>query len=121
MDNLELKSIIQDFEVEKNKVENELEEVIENSIVEYSTTLPEDIRTKDFKEYIDHEVKLKLAEFNKSIDIKPKALYYSLKAELEVNEDATREELIASGYDFLEKTTKNKLLRKIIGELKKES
>ena len=55
------------------------------------------------------------------MDIKPTALYYSLKTEAELNEEITEKELTMSAYDFLEKHTNNKILKKILKELKKET
>ena len=51
--------------------------------------------------------------------MKPKALYHALKVEAELNPEIEKDDLKQSAYDFLEKTTKNKYLKKIIRELKK--
>ena len=48
--------------------------------------------------------------------MKPKALYHALKVEAELNPEIEKDDLKQSAYDFLEKTTKNKYLKKIIIE-----
>lgn len=58
--------------------------------------------------------------FDQEIDLNPRALYYALKAEMELNKQATRQDLILFSYDVLEKTTKSKFLKKILRRLKKE-
>ncbi|SOB47044.1 conserved hypothetical protein [Lactococcus piscium] len=63
----------------------------------------------------------KILEFNNNIDLKPKALYYALKSELELDEQISEKKLTISAYDYLEKNTKNKFLKKILKELIKES
>lgn len=52
-----------------------------NELTSFKKTLPKDILIEELELKTENEVNKKIAEFNKSIDIKPKALYYSLKSE----------------------------------------
>ncbi|MFS9155525.1 hypothetical protein [Streptococcus infantis] len=119
MKNDSLDLIIREVE---NQQERELERFelnLSEGITKYKEILPNDLITPQLQEKIDNEVKLQLVEFQKSIDLKPKALYHALKVDAELNPDIEKKELKQSAYEFLEKTTKNKYLKKIIRELKK--
>lgn len=121
MGNLKLDDVIEnveDFKAENTQI---LKKSITNELVSFKKTLPKEILTDELEIKADNEVNNKMVEFNNSIDIKPKALYYSLKSELELNEEVSEKELTISAYEFLEKNTTNKFLRKILRELKKET
>lgn len=109
---------IDDFKTDNTKI---VKSSINNELSNFKKTLPKEILTEDLEIEIQNEVNKKITEFNKDIDLKPKALYYSLKSEMELNEEITEKELTHSAYDYLEKKTKSKFLKKILRELKKES
>lgn len=120
MENKELEKVI--HEVEGLKIESTqiLKNNIKNEIYEFRKTLPKEILTDDLDAKVEEEVNQKLKEFSQELDLKPKALYYSLKSEVELNEEISERELTTFAYDFLEKNTKNKFLKRIFRELKKE-
>ncbi|MEC6749017.1 hypothetical protein VXN63_10705 [Marinilactibacillus sp. XAAS-LB27] len=121
MENPQLDNVIEnvkDFKAENTQI---LKKSITNELVSFKKTLPKEILTDELEIKAENEVNNKMAEFNNSIDIKPKALYYSLKSELELKEEASEKELTISAYEFLEKNTKNKILRRILRELKRET
>ena len=95
MENESLDLIIKEVENQQEKELVRFESNLFEGINKYKEVLPADLITPQLQEKIDNEVKLQLVEFQKSIDLKQ------------------------SAYDFLEKTTKNKYLKKIIRELKK--
>lgn len=93
---------------------------IQNEMTVYKSALPESIPNDFFDLQVSQEINNKMKDFKENFDLKPKALYYDLKAKVELNEDISREELTFSAYSFLEQNTNNKLLKKIIKNLKKE-
>ena len=95
MENESLDLIIKEVENQQEKELVRFESNLSEGINKYKEVIPADLITPQLQEKIDNEVKLQLVEFQKSIDLKQ------------------------SAYDFLEKTTKNKYLKKIIRELKK--
>lgn len=121
MENEKLSTIINN--IEEFKADNSA--IVKNNInIEislYRKTLPNEILTEDLDLKIQNEVDKKILEFNNNIDLKPKALYYALKSELELDEQISEKKLTISAYDYLEKNTKNKFLKKILKELIKES
>ena len=119
MENESLDLIIKEVENQQEKELVRFESNLSEGINKYKEVLPADLITPQLQEKIDNEVKLQLVEFQKSIDLKPKALYHALKVEAELNPEIEEDDLKQSAYDFLEKTTKNKYLKKIIRELKK--
>lgn len=120
MENKELDLVVKKVDEDKAKEAQALKRNLVQELSVYKKNLPEELLTLDFQEEIDREVQLQVAEFQKNIDIKPKALYHALKVETELNPDLTEKDLKKSAYDFLEKTTQNNFLKKIIRELKKE-
>lgn len=116
-----LQDVINDVDAFKKKSIEQVRENIDYEIATYKQDIPKELNTSEFDLTVQKEVDAKLAKFNDDMDIKPTALYYSLKTEAELNEDITEQELTMSAYDFLEKHTNNKILKKILKELKKES
>lgn len=121
MENEQLENMVENVEDFKMDNTQTLKKSINAEVASYKKKLPAEILTEDFEVKIENEVNKKLSEFNDSIDVKPKALYYSLKSELELNKEATEKELTISAYDFLEKNTKSKFLKRILKDLKKET
>ena len=121
MENEKLRTIINN--IEEFKADNSA--IVKNNInIEislYRKTLPNEILTEDLDLKIQNEVDKKILEFNNNIDLKPKALYYALKSELELDEQISEKKLTISAYDYLETNTKNNFLKKILKELIKES
>ena len=109
--------------VDEFKDENSLilRDNIQNEISSYKSSLPSDIFLNGIDYQINQEIDNKISEFKQEIDLKPKALYYNLKSKVELSDDITEKELTLSAYEFLEKNTKNKFLKKILRELKKEA
>lgn len=97
-----------------------LRDNIQNEISSYKSSLPSDNFLSGLDYQIDQEIDNKISEFKQEIDLKPKALYYNLKSKVELNDDITEKELTLSAYEFLEKNTKNRFLKKILRDLKKE-
>lgn len=97
-----------------------LRDNIQNEISSYKSSLPSDIFLNGIDYQINQEIDNKISEFKQEIDLKPKALYYDLKSKVELNDDITEKELTLSAYEFLEKNTKNRFLKKILRDLKKE-
>lgn len=116
-----LQDVINDVDAFKKKSIEQVRENIDYEIATYKQDIPKELNTSEFDLRIQEEVDTKLAKFNDEMDIKPTALYYSLKTEAELNEEITEKELTMSAYDFLEKHTNNKILKKILKELKKET
>lgn len=116
-----LQDVINDVDAFKKKSIEQVRENIDYEIETYKQDIPKELNTSEFDLRIQEEVDTKLAKFNDEMDIKPTALYYSLKTEAELNEEITEKELTMSAYDFLEKHTNNKILKKILKELKKET
>lgn len=116
-----LKDVIHDIEVFKEKNVEQVRLNINNEISTLKKDIPQELNTDEFDLKIQKEIDTKLAKFHDDLDIKPKALYYSLKADMELNENITEKELTLSAYNFLEKHTNNKVLKKILKELKKEN
>ncbi|MFW7387519.1 hypothetical protein [Vagococcus fluvialis] len=116
-----LQDVINDVDAFKKKSIEQVRENIDYEIATYKQDIPKELNTSEFDLTVQKEVDAKLAKFNDDMDIKPTALYYSLKTEAELNEDITEQELTMSAYDFLEKHTNNKILKKILKELKKET
>lgn len=116
-----LQDVINDVDEFKKKSIEQVRENIDYEIATYKQDIPKELNTSEFDLTVQKEVDAKLAKFNDDMDIKPTALYYSLKTEAELNEDITEQELTMSAYDFLEKHTNNKILKKILKELKKET
>ncbi|MFV8815314.1 hypothetical protein ACNNLQ_09460 [Aerococcus urinaeequi] len=98
-----------------------LRDNIQNEISSYKSSLPSDNFLSGFDYQINQEIDNKISEFKQDIDLKPKALYYNLKSKVELNDDITEKELTLSAYEFLEKNTKNRFLKKILRDLKKEA
>ena len=98
-----------------------LRDNIQNEISSYKSSLPSDNFLSDIDYQINQEIDNKISEFKQDIDLKPKALYYNLKSKVELNDDITEKELTLSAYEFLEKNTKNRFLKKILRDLKKEA
>ncbi|MER2226324.1 MAG: hypothetical protein ABS916_04640 [Carnobacterium sp.] len=121
MENKELSNVVANMELFKKENTQILRKNINNEISSYRKTLPFENLSDDLEFQIENEVSNKLLEFNNGIDLKPAALYYSLKSEVELNENISEKELTYSAYDFLEKTTKSKFLKKILKELKRET
>lgn len=116
-----LQDVINDVDAFKKKSIEQVRENIDYEIATYKQDIPKELNTSEFDLRIQEEVDTKLAKFNDEMDIKPTALYYSLKTEAELNEEITEKELTMSAYDFLEKHTNNKILKKILKELRKET
>lgn len=119
MESESLDLIIREVENQKKEELVRFEANLSERVSQYKEVLPADLITPQLQDKIDNEVKLQLVEFQKSIDLKPKALYHALKVDAELNPDIEKKELKQNAYEFLEKTTKNKYLKKIIRELKK--
>ncbi|KAF3306181.1 hypothetical protein [Carnobacterium sp. PL17GRE32] len=98
-----------------------LRDNIQNEISSYKSSLPSDNFLSDIDYQINQEIDNKISEFKQDIDLKPKALYYNLKSKVELSDDITEKELTLSAYEFLEKNTKNRFLKKILKDLKKEA
>lgn len=98
-----------------------LRDNIQNEISSYKSSLPSDNFLSGLDYQINQEIDNKISEFKQDIDLKPKALYYNLKSKVELNDDITEKELTLSAYEFLEKNTKNRFLKKILRDLKKEA
>ncbi len=98
-----------------------LRDNIQNEISSYKSSLPSDNFLSGLDYQINQEIDNKISEFKQDIDLKPKALYYNLKSEVELSDDITEKELTLSAYEFLEKNTKNRFLKKILRDLKKEA
>lgn len=121
MENKQLSNVVENMEQFKKENTQILKKNINDEILSYRETLPAETLSEDLESKIENEVSSKLSEFNNIIDLKPTALYYSLKSEIELNENISEKELVYSAYDFLEKTTKSKFLKKILRELKRET
>ena len=119
MEKESLDLIIKEVENQQERELVRFESNLSEGINKYKEILPADLITPQLQDKIDNEVKLQLVEFQDSIDLKPKALYHALKMEAELNPNIEEVQLKKSAYEFLEKTTKNKYLKKIIRELKK--
>ena len=119
MEKESLDLIIKEVENQQERELVRFETNLSEGLNKYKEIIPAELITPQLQDKIDNEVKLQLVEFQKSIDLKPKALYHALKVEAELNPDIEKEKLKQSAYDFLERTTKNKYLKKIIRELKK--
>ncbi|MFW3496629.1 hypothetical protein [Aerococcus viridans] len=98
-----------------------LRDNIQNEISSYKSSLPSDNFLSGLDYQINQEIDNKISEFKQDIDLKPKALYYNLKSKVELRDDITEKELTLSAYEFLEKNTKNRFLKKILRDLKKEA
>lgn len=98
-----------------------LRDNIQNEISSYKSSLPSDNFLSDIDYQINQEIDNKISEFKQDIDLKPKALYYNLKSKVELSDDITEKDLTLSAYEFLEKNTKNRFLKKILKDLKKEA
>lgn len=98
-----------------------LRDNIQNEISSYKSSLPSDNFLSDIDYQINQEIDNKISEFKQDIDLKPKALYYNLKSKVELSDDITEKELTLSAYEFLEKNIKNRFLKKILRDLKKEA
>ena len=94
---------------------------IQNEISSYKSSLPSDNFLSGLDYQINQEIDNKISEFKQDIDLKPKALYYNLKSKVELSDDITEKELTLSAYEFLEKNTKSRFLKKILRDLKKEA
>lgn len=121
MTNKKLQDIIYEVEVFKQKSAKDARHSIDNKLAEYKEKIPEKVDNTEFEIKVQKEIDKKLSTFSKELDIKPAALYYSLKKDVELDNNISKKELLVSAYDFLEKHTKNKLLKKIFKELKKET
>lgn len=121
MENKQLDNLIHEVDIFKADNTRQLKKNINTELSAFKNSLPKEVLTSDLDQKIEAEVDGKLVEFNQNIDLKPKALYYSLKAELELDDTMSESDLIISAYSFLEKNTKNKFLKKILRELKKEN
>ena len=119
MKNESLDLIIREIETQQEIELNRFKQNLSEGIDKYVESSPSDLMTPLLKNEIDEEVKLQMLEFQKSIDLSPKALYYALKMEVELDPNIEKDKLKQCAYEFLEKTTKNKYLKKIIRELKK--
>jgi len=93
MENESLDLIIKEVENQQEKELVRFESNLSEGINKYKEVLPADLITPQLQEKIDNEVKLQLVEFQKSIDLKPKALYHALKVEAELNPDIEKDEL----------------------------
>ncbi|MFJ8451080.1 hypothetical protein ACIQ9H_02715 [Aerococcus viridans] len=98
-----------------------LRDNIQNEISSYKSSLPSDNFLSGLDYQINQEIDNKISEFKQDIDLKPKALYYNLKSKVELSDDITEKELTLSAYEFLEKNTKSRFLKKILRDLKKEA
>ena len=98
-----------------------LRDNIQNEISSYKSSLPSDNFLSGLDYQTNQEIDNKISEFKQEIDLKPKALYYNLKSKVELSDDITEKELTLSAYEFLEKNTKNRFLKKILRDLKKEA
>ena len=98
-----------------------LRDNIQNEISSYKSSLPSDNFLSGLDYQTNQEIDNKISEFKQDIDLKPKALYYNLKSKVELSDDITEKELTLSAYEFLEKNTKNRFLKKILRDIKKEA
>lgn len=98
-----------------------LRDNIQNEISSYKSSLPSDNFLSGLDYQINQEIGNKISEFKQDIDLKPKALYYNLKSKVELSDDITEKELTLSAYEFLEKNTKSRFLKKILRDIKKEA
>lgn len=98
-----------------------LRDNIQNEISSYKSSLPSDNFLSGLDYQTNQEIDNKISEFKQDIDLKPKALYYNLKSKVELSDDINEKELTLSAYEFLEKNTKNRFLKKILRDLKKEA
>lgn len=121
MENEKLSTVINNIEEFKADNSAIVKNNINKEISLYRKTIPNEILTEDLDLKIQNEVDKKILEFNNDIDLKPRALYYALKSELELDEHMSEKKLTISAYDYLEKNTKNKFLKKILKELIKEN
>ena len=119
MKNESLDLIIREIETQQEIELNRFKQNLSEGIDQYVESSPSDLMTPLLKNEIDEEVKLQMLEFQRSIDLSPKALYYALKMEVELDPNIKKDKLKQCAYEFLEKTTKYKYLKKIIRELKK--
>ncbi|AKX85925.1 TPA: hypothetical protein QFK10_002385 [Enterococcus faecium] len=118
MKNQELDNVIEN--IEEYKQRDIFPALRDNIDIEIYKKLPKEIKNDNtVKRDINNEVSQRLEDFDR--ELKPKALYYDLKSKLEINGEMTEKDLTNSAYDFLEKNTNNKILKKIIRELKKEN
>lgn len=88
-----LQDVINDVDAFKKKSIEQVRENIDYEIETYKQDIPKELNTSEFDLRIQEEVDTKLAKFNDEMDIKPTALYYSLKTEAELNEEITEKEL----------------------------
>lgn len=112
MENKQLDNVVGNVEKFKSDNTQILRKNITKEIIKYRKTLPVENLSEDLELQIENEVNNKLSEFNNSINLKPKALYYSLKSEMELQEDISEKELTYFAYDFLEKIQKVNSLKR---------
>lgn len=121
MENRQLANVVKNVEQFKSENTQILKKNINNEILNYRKNLPVENLSEELELQIENEVSRKLSEFNNSIDLKPAALYYSLKSEVELDKNISEKKLTYYAYNFLEKTTKSKFLKNILKELKRET
>lgn len=112
MENESLDLIVKEVENQQERELVRFESNLSEGINKYKEVLPADLITPQLQEKIDNEVKLQLVEFQKSIDLKPKALYHALKVETELNPDIEKDDLKQRAYDFLEKNNEKQISEK---------
>lgn len=117
MENKQLVQIVTDIEQFKLDNTQAVHDKVTQELDNVKKKIPSEQITSELEAMIEKEV---ATRFDQEIDLNPRALYYALKAEMELNKQATRQDLILFSYDVLEKTTKSKFLKKILRRLKKE-
>ncbi|HCS93942.1 MAG TPA: hypothetical protein DIW15_04450 [Bavariicoccus seileri] len=103
----------------KDTIATEIHNIVGDQL---SLVAPEESNT--LSEQANQELTVSIHQnISKSVDqydVHPFALYYALLSEKELNPSITKSELVSFAYDFLIKNSKNKLIRKLAKQLRKE-
>lgn len=116
-----LDDIIYEVELFKKKSIDTIKEKVNNDAITVKSNLPESLSSTEFDLKVQEEIGNNIELISNNTDFNTKALYYALKSDVELNKNISKEELTIEAYDFLEKNSKSKFLKKIYKELKKET
>ena len=100
---------------------NKVRDKVKYEMVKYEEKLPDSVDKEIYELQVSEELNRQLEIVNRETDLNSEALYYHLKSQASLNKEITKKELTISALEFLEKSTNNKFMKKLMKELIKEN
>lgn len=100
---------------------NKVRDKVKYEMVKHEEKLPDSVDKEKYELQVSEELNRQLEIVNRETDLNSEALYYHLKSQASLNKEITKKELTISALEFLEKSTNNKFMKKLMKELIKEN